>query len=66
MLNTHTIKEGGTPLWALAAPLLGVPAMVVLLAVTVPRHEAPMEPEQLAPATTMEDSACPNASPERG
>lgn len=39
MLSTHTIEGRGLPLWAIVAPLVGVPALVALLALAAPRHE---------------------------
>jgi len=44
MLNTHIRERGDVPLWAaIGAPLIGVPLMVALLALTAPKHEAPVD-----------------------
>jgi hypothetical protein len=63
MLNTHTMKRGGAPLWAFAAPLLGVPALVALLAVTAPKQEPAVDSGSAVSATTIEGSGCPRTSP---
>ncbi len=42
MVNTR-IKEPGVPLWAMALPAIGVPLMVALLALTVPKPDTSVE-----------------------
>lgn len=41
MIQTHLHPERSAPLWAvLGAPLVGIPLMVMLLAVTAPKDRA--------------------------
>ena len=52
MLSTHISKKREVPLWAaLGAPLIGVPLMVALLALTGPKQETPVDAPE-ASATT--------------
>lgn len=44
MINAHVNRDQAAPLWAvLGAPLVGVPLMVALLALSAPAQEAPRE-----------------------
>ena len=64
MLNTHVNERREVPLWAaVGAPLLGVPLLVALLAVTAPKQEMPVD-EAKADATTeqVEDQAVDHAA----
>ena len=47
MIHAHIDKEKAVPIWAaVGAPLVGVPLMVALLALTAPAESAPVvEPE---------------------
>ena len=51
MLNTRRTKERGVPLWAFAAPAIGVPLMVALLSLIAPEHQMPVEGADLGAST---------------
>ncbi len=59
MLNTHMGERGDVPFWAaIGAPLVGVPLMVALLALTAPKQETPVDgPEAGATTEHVADQA---------
>ncbi len=63
MLSTHISKKREVPLWAaLGAPLIGVPLMVALLALTAPKQETPVDaPEAGVTTEQVEDQAVDHA-----
>ena len=63
MLNTNVGGRREVPLWALGTPLIGVPLMVAVLAVTAPRHETRVDgAEQSARTEQVERQAVDHAS----
>ncbi|MCH7531487.1 MAG: hypothetical protein IIB36_06925 [Gemmatimonadetes bacterium] len=64
MLNTHISERREVPLWAaLGAPLIGVPLMVALLALTAPKQETPVDaPEAGATTELVEEQVVDHAS----
>ena len=64
MLNAHISERREVPLWAaLGAPLIGVPLMVALLALTAPKQETPVDaPEAGATTELVEDQVVDHAS----
>ncbi len=55
MLNAHMGQERGVPLWAFAAPAIGVPLMVAILALTAPKHEGSVGGPDLGAITEQVD-----------
>ena len=64
MINTHISERREVPLWAvLGAPLIGVPLMVALLALTAPKQDTQLDaPEADATAEQVEDQVADHAS----
>ena len=64
MLNIHISERREVPLWAaLGAPLIGVPLMVALLALTAPKQETRVNaPEAAATTEQVEDQVVDHAS----
>ena len=64
MLNTHIRERGDVPLWAaIGAPLIGVPLMVALLALTAPKQETPVDgPEASATTEHVADQTVDHAA----
>ena len=64
MLNTHLSERREAPLWAvLGAPLIGVPLMVALLALTAPKQGTRVDaPEAGATTEQVEDQVADHAS----
>ncbi len=63
MLNTYINERREVPLWAaLGAPLIGVPLMVALLALTAPKQETRVDaPEAGVTTEQVEDEVVDHA-----
>ncbi len=63
MLNIHISERREVPFWAaIGAPLIGVPLMVALLALTAPKQETPVDaPEASVTTEQVEDQVVDHA-----
>jgi hypothetical protein len=55
MLNKRRTREREVTWWAIGAPVIGVPLMVALLALTAPKNETPVDGPHISTAVEQVD-----------